>query len=261
MSHPQKSVEEILKERRETAILVGRNWVDLALTGFKEPTWKGTWPRKGVSRGFLLPKTKVALLQVLYPLLSSRKIGELAGVNGSVVRVWRSQENFQKEIEQACRAFGTQAGRMIEWEVEGKGSPGLALELKNIGAPEHLAFAELLPFFNPMVLDFVMNYLDKKQDEQERAMDKIDLFTMFRYAEFLRRFSRILFLRKDRNLKTWVQNSSFITLVRKEIDFLVNFLASLAVHKIGTEEQIQTIGTRLKNLIFETIEDLRIGAE
>jgi hypothetical protein len=256
MGHSKKSVDQILKEMKKTAILAGRNWTELALRGFEEPVWKGVQTQKGVPRGFLLPKEKSALLMILYPTLSLRKIGELAGVDVTVLRVWRTKKDFKGEVRQACLDLATQAFRMAEHGIEGKSSPGLMLQLKGLGAPEHLIFAELLPFFNPQVSDFFFDYFDKKQEKQRRDIKEVGIFTLFSWGEFLRRYSRILFLRKDQCSKAWILKSGHISLLKKEISFLINFLASLAVHKIGTRGEIERLGAYLQKLISETIQNL-----
>jgi len=96
----KKQVTEARQENRNEAIKFVKFWVDGTLKGYKEPPRSGV--RKGHPIGFPLKKKKAALFLVLYPFaLKLKDIGKMAGVSENVIRVWRTQRDFEWAIRDA----------------------------------------------------------------------------------------------------------------------------------------------------------------
>lgn len=94
-------VEEIKKMDRASAVEIVRNlWALSILKEYTEP--ERTRRQKGEPVGFSKNKLAAALLSVLYPMAyNSKELAKASHTSFGVLRVWRTEEPFQKAIRDA----------------------------------------------------------------------------------------------------------------------------------------------------------------
>lgn len=159
-----------------TSLVYG--WAKAAVKDFPErPTRKGK--KKGALIGYPRSKMMVAYLSPLHPGLTLEEIGNLVGVSGDLLRVWRTEDLFKKTSERASDKFAAQFLNTLELKIE---SRPVDAPPASFFFPEEPAWggvklsgddrefsdielAELIPFFSPRVVNHYLNFLKKKLED------------------------------------------------------------------------------------------------
>lgn len=110
--------KDILKNawerNRGRAIEFGKQWAEEMMKDYREPSRAGT--PKGDPIGFSREKQKAAYLMILYSpsALNLKGIASETRIKENVLRVWRTQENFQKAECEACELLGEHISNTID---------------------------------------------------------------------------------------------------------------------------------------------------
>jgi hypothetical protein len=89
-----------MKNKNDATLKFIQKWIDSEFHDFPHPIRRGT--PKGQTIGLFENKRRAAFLMVLYPHLKLCFISKASKIDLSVLRVWRTQPVFRKEIQTAC---------------------------------------------------------------------------------------------------------------------------------------------------------------
>ena len=100
---------------REQAIQFGKAWIEILVESYVEPTRAGT--PKGQNIGLSRKKYEVALLMILYSRfgLNLKEIGAIAKVSEGLIRLWRTEDDFQKVSFDAIHSFSEVFANTIDY--------------------------------------------------------------------------------------------------------------------------------------------------
>jgi hypothetical protein len=93
-----------------------RTWIEAELKDYQEPIRKGT--AKGDSIGFSLSKQKAVRWMLFYRPFKLDFIAKCAKVSPGVLRVWKTEEPFQKEIKATAKRLVAAIANTIEYQIK-----------------------------------------------------------------------------------------------------------------------------------------------
>jgi hypothetical protein len=257
----EKEIRQVDKDL-ENAVTLVKSWVDQTLKDYHPPVRSGV--PKGEPIGFSLEKKRAALLMVLHPEgLQLREIGKLAGgVSENVLRVWRTQKDFQEEISRAYELFTEQLINEVAanfWRFRAPISPNAAKAVKELeltslpswkiesnASAGRMVFllASVIRFFNHEIFMAFLRWF-------EEHMDKNALDTSIFFYSILR--SGIEDIKTLRALET---NPKILSLNKRIITGYIDLLTIPKNRKGLSDDEMEKKREFLKRFIFEKLDTL-----
>lgn len=114
-----QEIKDYKKRERDRAISLVKQWSDIELKGYIQPTRTGT--PKGDPIGFSHKKYQAAHLMILHPqALKIKDIAKITETSEGVLRVWRMEKEFKKSIEEFGILVASRIADIIETIVDSK---------------------------------------------------------------------------------------------------------------------------------------------
>lgn len=108
--------ERKIEDLKNQAIHLVIRHADERIRDYEEPTRAGT--KKGEPVGLSAKKFRAAILLALYPkCLTVKEIAKLSGVSNDVLRVWRTEPEFQAAVFERQGKFGIEIARLIDLNI------------------------------------------------------------------------------------------------------------------------------------------------
>jgi hypothetical protein len=246
-----KAEAPTLEKDELRAIKEADKWVQQVLSDFVEPVRVGV--RKGDAIGFSKTKKRAALLTVLYPsCLDLKGLAKISHVSLGVLQLWRTEENFQKEIEGSIEKFSQTNWDVIDNYLTGyenyktsdpqESNRLLGLALKRLN---------LLRFFNPAIFESLMARAGKKIGEGHL------IYAVFAPGQFIHT------IYQARPFKTATRK--FLMARRILIEEMIEKLADPQLREKNSEEEIQAFAETIQKEVGDTfyilLEEIDYGSE
>jgi hypothetical protein len=261
----QKTDEE--KCRYEIAktysIQLGKSWVECLVKRYIEPLRAGT--PKGQSIGLSSQKYRAALLMILYSRfgLSLKEIAKIAGVSEGLIRLWRTESDFKKVVQDTYASFGEQIANTIDlltlksykkigwkdkeniFENQLLKSPHFNfIKFPFYGDPKNpissiVPLCDMVPFFNEAIFPVIAKRLKKR----------IDAGSLY-HVYIAQRIMRSSVVKDKKKFRKWtIENLEFIKIqVESDLEFLTK--------PGGKEKDRKKFMVALRDTIFHTLEIL-----
>jgi hypothetical protein len=114
-----QEIKEHKKREGDRAISLIKQWSDIELKGYIQPTRTGT--PKGDPIGFSRKKYQAAHLMILHPqALKIKDIAKITETSEGVLRLWRMEKEFKKSIEEFGILVANRIADIIEAIVDSK---------------------------------------------------------------------------------------------------------------------------------------------
>lgn len=253
----------VWEQNRNNAITFGKFLVKLLSENYLEPTRAGT--RKGESIGFSLKKRRAALLMILFNPSSGlglKEIAKIAGVSPGVLRMWHTETAFKKVESETCNTVrGIISGMHdvkslvlrhdVKSVIELPENVEILELMKRLPAGNEKDFQEkmryslleLLPFFNPLIGNPLIQEIAKK----------IELSTPG-YVGIGALFIKFAKVRDEKSLKKWRSRSEVKALTKAVVEnWFEMILDPLARKEIGEKNFRQTV-EQLKTFVWERLD-------
>lgn len=266
MRKQKDEVRATFEFKRKIAIGLVKAWAEDMLKDYQEPVWAGKKLYKGEKVGFPRHKMKAAFLQVLYPALNLDEIAQIVGVSGNLLRLWRTEEEFQKVSEAAVDRFWKWLINTIEMRVESK----------NIDDPSYKRFFKkepvassmmlgiegreeeeielsgaylvcLIYFFNPKGRDHFVEFIEKKMKIGS------DFLLYHPAIEF---WLEALHVKDLRSLRNWIRDPKILNLKKEYIRMQISALNDPRYRKAWGKKGTAEVVEALKMYVWNLIDDL-----
>jgi hypothetical protein len=248
-----KKRDQSIKKQRDsykvTALHLAKLWAKKRLKEYKEPERRGT--AKGDPIGFSKKKYHAALLMTLYPQIFGLKdIAREVKASYGMLRLWRTEDQFKKAVENGCRDFAEFLTHGVEnladefslsllgkWQGEKAEEDNLVDYLGGIVC--------ILPYLNFLVSEPVIGFLGHRIHD-EKADDAHGLLYSSLGYLLLKRVN----ISDSKTLREWQSRPEVLELIKGEIDAMIDLLVKASNPKSkANPKEVHQLGERLKETI------------
>lgn len=243
-------VKEARDQYKNLAVQFVKSWADREAAQYEEPTRAGT--PKGDPIGFSREKYRAALLMVLYPnCLKLRGISEISGVTYGMLRLWRTEPEFQKLMYEKFQWLGKLIAETIRRIIEqDEARKEDHLEIKGYDSIETVhGLRDILPFLNSVVSDPIFDLIDE-------GLEHEDYLTRHSYVGFTLGFSRSGYVHDEKSLREYERRPQNLKLTKALIANRINLLVEGKIAPETSFEDLRDFGEKTKELIFSKLDIL-----
>jgi len=249
---------ESKRDIRDRAIQFVKSFAEEQLKNYDEPERLGT--PKGDPIGLSRKKYYTAIMMILYPnCLNLKQIAKLSGVSNGVLRVWRTEEQFKKAVQEVSIIFGEQITNFIEkfmkpeldyvrqmdvirkslilFDRTGEEQKTIIKDTESIRLVRLII--SIVPFFNFLVVKLIINLIKEGLKKNLRGYTALNLRFVHEWGSSI-----------DQDLEKFDTTPEMLRIKKNLIS---NTIDILSTYELDADE-IQEYSDGLKNLIFSTID-------
>ncbi|MBW1614465.1 MAG: hypothetical protein JRJ57_10955 [Deltaproteobacteria bacterium] len=276
-----QEIKDYKKRERDRAISLVKQWSDIELKDYIQPTRTGT--PKGDPIGFSHKKYQAAHLMILHPqALKIKDIAKITETSEGVLRVWRVEKEFKKSIEEFGILVASRITDIIETIVDSienkesaifsdgeiilkpknkqiqknKFKKNFTLKFQNIPVDSvdnlhslSMILLGLLPFFNSSVIGPFAKWMKKSIDSSGTSSYAGLIYPSL--AEYALKEASVYDIE---SLRKWETKPEVLEITKMILNSNIDFLVNPEIWKLYDPKKIQETAESLKKLITNKLE-------
>jgi hypothetical protein len=234
MDMKRDKVKKTKEGCKDAAVKFIKSWAEKKAVEYNEPSRAGT--PKGERIGFSRKKYKAGLLMALYPdCLRLRGIAKISGVSEGVLRVWRTEREFEEIMHREYQRLGESIVETIKSTIE-----------KNEYSMENLAnLCFTLPYLNSIVTKPVIQLILKGARSEYFPYAVIGL-SLFQFAN----------VHDEKTLREWERKPEILELNKAMVTYAIDLLVEGKIEPETSFEELKNFGAMAKEFILGKLDIL-----